>query len=79
MKSGEDLLGCQEPVGDHADKERGDHRGQSGRAGGQSDLLAREPQRLAQPRAHRDGPRSPDEVLEEHQGTQFQADRQGHE
>ena len=46
----------------NGDTQRRDGR----RAVGEPDLRAGEPQRLAEVRPHRDEPRSPDEVLEEH-------------
>lgn len=63
----QDLLRGEEAVGNQPDEERRHHGGNRGRAEGEADLLPGEPQRLSEPRAHRHGPRPPDEVLEEHQ------------
>ena len=73
VERGEDALGRHEPIRDHADEERRDHRRQRRRAGGQADLLAREVQRLAEPRPHRHVPRAPHEVLQEHHRGQLYA------
>ena len=73
MQHGQDPLGREEPVGDHADEERRDHRRQRRRPVGEPDLGAVEPERRAQPGPHRHGPRAPDEVLQEHHDRQLHA------
>ncbi len=73
MERGENPLGCEEPIGDHADEEGRDHRRQRGRSVGEADLRAVELQRLVQVGAHRDVPGPPDEILEEHHHRQLQS------
>jgi hypothetical protein len=66
VQEGQDPLGREKPVGDQADEERRHHGRQRGCAVGHPGLRAGELERLQQIGAHRDVPRPPDEVLEEH-------------
>ena len=78
VQRGEDALGREKAVGDHPDEKRRNHRRQRRRPGREPDLLARESQRLPEPRAHRDVPRAPHEILQKHERGQFQANCRRH-
>ena len=78
VQARQQLLGREPAVGDHADEERRDHRGDRRRPEHQPDLLPRERQRLAQIGPQRHRPRAPHEELQEHHGRELGADQWSH-